>query len=215
MYLNNMALKAPKEAKFDEQRPRTASLADALFTATQQRVLGALFGQPDRSFFVTQLMELAGAGRGAVQRELERLRVGGLVTVHMRGTQKHFQANPESPLFDELRSIIQKTVGLARPIREALAFLEGDIHLALVFGSVAKRTDSSSSDIDLLVVADDVRLEDVYRVLMPVEEALARRISTKLYSREEFDERRASGNAFIQRVLAGPVIELIGETDGA
>ncbi len=66
------------------------SLADALFTSTQQRVLGALFGQPDRSFFVTQIMELAHSGRGAVQRELGRLLQGGLVTVQMIGTQKHF-----------------------------------------------------------------------------------------------------------------------------
>jgi len=205
--LNSMSLVTSKRAK-------TESLADALFTATQQRVLGALFGQPDRSFFVTQLMGLAGSGRGAVQRELERLQKSGLVTVQMIGTQKHFQANPESPLFNELRSIIQKTVGLAGPIREALELLEGNIHLALVFGSVAKRTDTSSSDIDLLIVADDVRLEDAYKILMPVEEALARRISTKLYMLAEFRERRDSGNAFIQRILAGPVIELIGTVDG-
>ena len=100
-----------------------SSLADALFTSTQQRVLGALFGQPDRSFFVTQIMELAGSGRGAVQRELARLLQSGLVTVKMVGTQKHYQANPASPLFDELCSIIQKTVGLAGPIRAALELL--------------------------------------------------------------------------------------------
>jgi len=97
-----------------------SSLADALFTATQQKVLGVLFGQPDRSFFVTQIMELANAGRGAVQRELERLRQGGLVTVRNVGTQKHFQANPDSPLFDELCGIVQKTVGLAYNAAHAL-----------------------------------------------------------------------------------------------
>lgn len=192
-----------------------ASLADALFTSTQQRVLGALFGQPDRSFFVTQIMELAGSGRGAVQRELERLLKGGLVTVRMMGTQKHYQANPESPVFDELRHIIQKTVGLAGPIREALESMTGTIDLALIFGSVAKRTDTSSSDIDLLMVAEDIRLEDVYKALMPVEETLARGISTKLYTPVEFKERLDTENAFIQRVLAGPVIELIGSVDGS
>ena len=93
------------------------AISDALFTSTQQRVLGALFGQPDRSFFVTQIMELAKSGRGAVQRELERLHRGGLVTVHKVATQKHFQADATSPLFNELCGIIQKTVGLAGPIR--------------------------------------------------------------------------------------------------
>jgi len=190
-----------------------SSLADALFTATQQKVLGVLFGQPDRSFFVTQIMELAGSGRGAVQRELERLRQGGLVTVTNVGTQKHFQANPDSPLFDEVCGIVQKTVGLAGPIREALKALTGDIQLALVFGSVANRSDSSSSDIDVLIVADDLHLEDLYKVLMPVEGVLARRISIKLYRPEEFGDRRDHDNGFIQRVLASPVIELIGSVD--
>ena len=197
------------------RRTRKSSLADALFTTTQQRVLGALFGQPDRSFFVTQIMKLAGSGRGAVQRELERLLKGGLVTVRMVGTQKHYQANPESPVFDELRGIIQKTVGLAGPIREAFEAMGNPIHIALIFGSVAKRTDTSTSDIDVLIVADDVRLEDVYKALVPVEEMLARRISTKLYSLAEFEERREKEEGFVQRVLAGPVIELIGSIDGA
>ncbi len=160
-------------------------------------------------------MELAGSGRGAVQRELERLLKGGLVTVRMMGTQKHYQANPESPVFDELRGIIQKTVGLAGPIREALESLTGTIHLALIFGSVAKRTDSSSSDIDVLIVADDVRLEDIYKALMPVEKALARRISSKLYTPAEFQDRRAKENGFVQRLLADPVIDLIGSVNGS
>ncbi len=190
-----------------------SSLADALFTATQQKVLGVLFGQPDRSFFVTQIMELAGSGRGAVQRELERLRQGGLVTVRNVGTQKHYQANPDSPLFDEVCGIVQKTVGLAGPIRESLETLSGDIQLALIFGSVANRSDSSSSDIDVLIVADDLHLEDLYKVLMPVEGVLARRISIKLYRPEEFGDRRDHDNGFIQRVLASPVIELIGSVD--
>lgn len=209
---------AVSERKLKVEGPakaRGSSLADALFTSTQQKVLGALFGQPDRSFFVTQIMELAGSGRGAVQRELERLRKGGLVSVHMMGTQKHYQADPDSPLFDELCGIIQKTVGLASPIREALQTISGNIQLALIFGSVAKKTDSSSSDIDVLVVADGVMLEDTYKALMPVEAALARRISTKLYTPAEFEERIDNNNAFIQRVLACPVIELIGTIDGA
>ncbi len=213
-----MICMANSEGKSEFDRPtqaRSSSLADALFTSTQQKVLGALFGQPDRSFFVTQIMALAGSGRGAVQRELERLRKGGLVTIHMMGTQKHYQANPDSPLFNELRGIMQKTVGLASPIRKALQAISGNIQLALIFGSVAKKTDSSSSDIDVLVVADGVMLEDTYKAFMPVEATLARRISTKLYTPAEFKERLDNGNAFIQRVLEGPVIELIGTIDGA
>jgi predicted nucleotidyltransferase len=189
------------------------SISDALFTSTQQRVLGALFGQPDRSFFVTQIMELANSGRGAVQRELGRLLKGGLVSVRMMGTQKHYQANPESPLFDELCGIIQKTVGLAGPIREALESLPELPTLALIYGSVAKRTDTSGSDIDLLVVSDNAELEQIYAALMPVERVLARPISLTLYTASEYQRRLEEGNPFLGRVLDGPVINLIGSVD--
>ena len=96
---------------------RGASLADALFTGTQQRVLGLLFGQPKRSYYANELIGLAGAGSGAVQRELARLTRGGVLTVQPVGNQKHYRANPDSPLFAELCSIAQKALGLASDVR--------------------------------------------------------------------------------------------------
>src|SRR4051794_12518260 len=105
-------------------KPRASrghSVADALFSTTQQRVLALLFGQPNRSFYATELITQTGAGSGAVQRELARLEQSGLVTVKRLGSQKHYQANPRSPLYDELCAIVQKTVGLAEPVRAALA----------------------------------------------------------------------------------------------
>ena len=125
-------------------------LADALFTTTQQRVLALLFGQPARSFFVTELIELTGSGSGAVQRELKRLTSSGLVTVKRVGNQKHYQANPDSPVFEELRGLVVKTVALAEPIRQALEPLADRIELALLYGSVVKGTDTTQSDIDII-----------------------------------------------------------------
>ena len=104
MLMPNMGRKAAPP------RPRRSTgLADALFSRTQQRVLGLLFGQPDRSFYATELIGLTGSWSGAVQRELARLEQSGMVTVRRLGTQKHYQANPESPLFAELCAIARKT----------------------------------------------------------------------------------------------------------
>jgi len=191
------------------------SLADALFTSTQQRVLALLFGQPDRSFFVTQIMSLAGSGRGAVQRELKRLSESGLVTVRNIATQKHYQANPASPLFRELCGIVQKTVGLNAPIVAALEPLADKIEVAFIYGSVAKGADRSDSDIDLMVVADDIRLEDLFAILAPVEQLLDRPISPTLLSNKEFAKRRKSDGSLVARVLSGPTIALIGSVDAA
>jgi len=158
-------------------------------------------------------MRLANSGRGAVQRELERLRVGGLVNVKMVGTQKHYQANPESPLFDELCSIVQKTVGLKEPLLDAIASLPMAVQFAAVYGSVAKGTETSSSDVDLMVVSDGLVLEELYAAIAPAEDLLSRRINPTLYTPSEFDRRRESGNAFLSRVLDGPLIILAGSID--
>jgi len=148
-----------------KRAPRRESLADALFTTTQQRVLGLLFGQPDRSFYATELIAMTAAGSGAVQRELARLEQTGLVVVSRLGTQKHYQANPDSPLFAELCGIVRKTVGLAEPLRETLAPLASGIAAAFVYGSVAKGGDSATSDIDLMVVSDSLTYADVFAAL--------------------------------------------------
>lgn len=135
------------------------SLADALFTRTQQRVLGVLFGQPDRSFYASELIRTAGTGSGAAQRELAKLENSGLVVGRRVGHQKHYQANAEAPLFGELRGIVLKTVGLAEPLRAVLKPLSSAIRAAFVYGSVAKAGDHAASDIDLMIVRDTLSHE--------------------------------------------------------
>jgi predicted nucleotidyltransferase len=186
------------------------TLADALFTATQQRVLGLLFGHPERSFFATELIHLAHVGSGAVQRELRRLSEGGLVRVFYVGNQKHYQANPDSPIFEELCGIIEKTVGLIEPLHAALKALQDRIELAVLYGSVAKGADHAGSDIDLLIVSDDLALEECYAALSPAEDRLLRKINPTLYTRAEFERRRESDNSFLIRVFQSKHVVLIG-----
>jgi len=200
--------------KTTTRRRRESSLADALFSTTQQRVLGFLFGQPERSFYATELIGLAGAGSGAVQRELARLEQSGLVTVRRLGTQKHYQANPESPLFNELVGIARKTVGLAEPLREALAPLASRVIAAFVYGSVAKRRDTAASDIDLMVVSDSLTYADVFGALEPLAARLGRTINPTVYSRRELARRRKEDNAFVTRVLAQDKVWIVGAEDG-
>ncbi len=189
------------------------NLADALFTTTQQRVLALLFGQPSRSFFASELIELTGSGSGAVQRELKRLTSSGLLTLKRIGKQKHYQANPDCPVFEELCALVRKTVAMVEPIRQALAPLTKKVERALIYGSVVKGTDTASSDIDLLVVADDLTLEALYTALAPVEASLDRKVSPTLYTRKEYDDRLAAGNPFLTRVLTGEHLVLMGSPD--
>ncbi len=109
-----------------------SALAGALFSAVELRVLALLFGQPDRSFQGAELIRLAHSGDGAVHRVLTRLAGSGLVTVTRIGNQKHYRANREAPIFEELHGLIIKTVGLRGPLQVALAPLARRITAAFV-----------------------------------------------------------------------------------
>lgn len=190
-----------------------AGLAGALFTGTQQRVLGLLFGQPDRSFYATEIISLADVGSGAVQRELARLAQSGLVTLRPVGNQKHYQANPDSPIFAELCGIARKTVGLAEPLRQALAPLASQIRAAFVYGSIAKKQDSARSDIDLMLVSDTLTFGDTYLALNEASKRLGREVNPTIFTLQDFARRRQEEGSFVSRVLEQPKVWLIGGED--
>lgn len=196
-----------------QRQRRAASLADALFSTTQQRVLGLIFGQPLRSFYATELIGLIGAGSGAVQRELARLENSGLVTVSRVGTQKHYQANPASPIYSELCSIAQKTVGLAEPLREVLGPLVPKVRAAFVYGSVAKREDTAASDIDLMLISEEVEYADLFALLEEATSRLGRAVNPTVLTPKSLARKVKEGDAFVNRVLSQPKIWLIG-SDG-
>jgi predicted nucleotidyltransferase len=194
-------------------RPASAqrtSVADALFSKGQQRVLAVLFGNPGRSFYANEIIALADSGTGAVQRELARLESAGLVTVKRVGKQKHYQANPEAPVFAELRAMVLKTSGLGDVLRNALARLSGDIRAAFVYGSVAKREDTATSDIDLMVISDRLTYADLFAALEEATGWLGRKVNPTVYTPRELARRIRQGNAFVRGVLSRPKTWLIG-----
>lgn len=188
-------------------------LADALFSPVQQRVLALLFGHPERSFRSSELISLADSGTGAVHRQLVRLAESGLVTVTRAGNQKHYQANPDSPVFSELHGLVIKTIGLAGPLEEALAPFRERIQAAFVYGSIAKGSDTARSDIDLLVISDEVAYSDLYSALQEAEATLGRPVHVNLTTLEEWRRKLAAGNPFVTKVQAQPKIFLIGSAD--
>jgi predicted nucleotidyltransferase len=191
----------------------TKSIADALFSRTQQRVFSLLFGQPERTFATSELIALAGSGSGAVQREVQRLVDSKLVTFTAAGRHKRYQANSAAPIFEELRAIVDKTTGVPDRLRAALAPLASRIQLALLYGSVAKETDTAASDLDVLLMSDNLALEDVFAALDKAEQQLGRRVSPTLYTSEEFHRRRRDRQSFLNRVLAGKHVVLVGSED--
>lgn len=191
-------------------RKDAPGLADALFAKVQQRVLGVLFGNSRRSFYANEVIGLARSGTGAVQRELARLEASGLVTVTRVGKQKHFQANAASPVFEELRALVLKTVALADVLRAALAPVSRRIRAAFVYGSIARGEDTAASDVDLIVIADGVTYADLFAALEEASGQLGRKVAPTIYSPKELSRRVKHDNAFVTRGLGQPKLWLIG-----
>lgn len=192
---------------------KRVGIADALFSKVQQRVLGLLFGQPERRFQSAELIRLAASGTGAVQRCVKDLAASGLVSVTAIGNQRHYQANAQSPVFNELRVLLLRTVALAGPVRAALAPLSDRIHEAFIFGSVAKGSERAASDVDLLVISDLLNYSILYESLSAAEMQLARRVNPVLLTLEQWRNRLSRDESFASRIVRGEVI-VIQEAPG-
>lgn len=191
-------------------RTQTASLAGALFTPVQQRVLGLLFGQPDRRFQSAELIRLAQGGTGGVHRQLKRLEASGLLTVTRSGNQLFYQANADSPIFEDLHGLISKTAGLAEPLRRALAAHAQTITAAFVYGSVAKGTDRATSDIDLMVLSDSLSYSEAFGSLQTVEAELGRPVNPTVMRSATWRAKRAKKDSFVSRIATQPRIFVLG-----
>ena len=181
---------------------------DFLLTPGLQRVLGAVYANPARSFTLNELLARAGTGKGSTQQQIDRLvEVGVLVEEPRRGRQRSIRANTAFFLYPELRSIAQKSFGLAEPLREALVPFEPQIAEAFVFGSVVSGTDSHQSDIDLVVVGTAPLLE-LTQALLELEQRLGRPVHLNLYAPSEWSQLTGS-DSVLAPIAHGPRIPIL------
>lgn len=186
------------------------SIANALFSKVQQRVLALIFGHPERSFYTSEIVRNVHSGTGAVERELSRLRLSGLISIEQIGNQKHYRANPQSPIFEELCGIVLKTVAIAEPLKRALEPYAHKIKTAFVFGSVAKHADTASSDIDLMVIGEELNYGDLYAALQHAEITLRRKVNPIFLSEGEWRRKSSDKGSFTSSLLTRPKIFIIG-----
>ena len=191
-------------------KPHTLSLSNALFSKVQQRVLALIFSHPERSFYTSEIVRNVHSGVGAVERELSKLERSGLVTVERIGNQKHYRANQAAPIFEELRGLVEKTVGLAEPIRKSFEPYADAIKTAFVYGSVAKETDTAQSDIDLMVIGDDLNYSDLYTAAQSVESKLRRKVNPLFLSLQDWQRKASDEGSVISKISHSPKIFIVG-----
>ena len=185
------------------------SAAEVLFSKTQQRVLRALFALPTSSAGVSysELLRLTSAGAGGIHRELQQFVRAGLVRERPVGGRRIYFPNEAHPIYEELRAIARKLLGIPALVKKALEPFSMQIERAFIYGSVARNAEDAESDIDAMVIGNPP-VEKVLGALQEIEPALGRHVSARFYDPVEFHKLGAS-NAFLQRVQAGATIELI------
>jgi DNA-binding transcriptional ArsR family regulator len=185
-------------------------LTETLLGKTRRSILSILYGHADETFYLRQLVRVAGGGTGAVQRELKALTDAGIILRLVKGRQVYYQANARCAVYPELKSLVMKTAGMGDALKIALVPLAERIQLAFIYGSVAHGGESRDSDVDLFVVGD-VTLAELVEALGPVQLTLNREINPTVYPIDEFRSRQAAGHHFIKTVLEGNKVFLIGE----
>jgi len=184
-------------------------LEQLLGSKLRAKVIGWLLTHPEERFSVRQLADLLQRDPTNTGRELARLASLGVLTCAVEGRQKHYQANANSPVFNELRGLALKTTGLADVVRAALEPLGDRVRLAFVFGSMARGEAGASSDVDLLVVGD-VSLAELVRALGPAQTALGREVNPAVYPPGEFRSKLAQKHPFLSRAVRGPRLAIVG-----
>lgn len=190
------------------------ALASLFFGSYRSRVLGLLLLHPDEAFHLREIARITDTQPGTLRRELKRLEEAGVLRSERLGNLLRYRADTACPVYEELRGLLKKTVGLVDILRDALAPLASRIRLALVYGSVASGTERHASDLDVLVVGD-VAFEEVVAALYPCQQWLRREVNANVYDEAEFGRKASQPGEFLSRVLAQPVLRILGCIDDA
>ncbi len=190
--------------------PYKEDISQTLFGKTRRAVLSLLYSHVDEAFYLRQIVRVAGVGLGAVQRELKLLSDAGIIQRIVRGRQVYYQANPQCPVFAELKNLVVKTVGVGAVLQTALAPLGDRINVAVIYGSIARSEEHRGSDVDLLVVGK-VTFAEIVSSLSEAQKTINREINPTVYPPVEFRSKLAAGHHFLSTVLRGPMLFLIGD----
>jgi len=195
--------------KMSTKRKNTG-LASALFGKTRRVILSMLYSNTDEKFYLRQIIRAAGVGLGAVQREVKNLTDAGIILRSIQGRQAYYQANPECPLFTELKSLVVKTVGIGDILRSALSPLDNRIDLAFIYGSFARGEDKKGSDVDVMIVGD-VTFNEIISAIQPAQNKLGREVNPTIYPPDEYKSKVEQNHHFLKSVLGEEKIFIIGD----
>jgi len=174
-------------------------------------LLALFFTNPTQRYYLRELERTLGYSAGSIRRELIRFQEDRLFNTRRLGNLLFYELNTRHPLFEELRSIVFKTVGVEGTLKKALSLIKG-IDVAFIYGSFASGKEGSGSDVDLMIIGD-CDIPSINEKLAVLEKKFKREINLTTYSMREYKAKKKAGSGFILDLLNNPRIMLIGTED--
>jgi predicted nucleotidyltransferase len=190
----------------------SSAILDAIFPSIRASVLSSLLLDPERWWFLSELARHLTVRPSSLQRELDSLVDAGIIARREDGRRVYFKANASSPVFKDLRGLVEKTAGLVPALSNALALFGHRIDIAFLYGSLARGEGRSTSDVDVLIVGS-VKQIDLVPILRKLEDRFGREVNATLYTPQEFRTKLAAGDHFLGSVMKGRTILLKGSID--
>jgi predicted nucleotidyltransferase/DNA-binding transcriptional ArsR family regulator len=191
---------------------RKSPVLDALFPQVRQKLLATTLLSPTKWWYLSELASHLKTSPSSLQRELESLTRSGILEGRQDGRRTYYRARRDSPVFHDLRELFAKTAGIVPVLQAELGKFSDKIHWGAIYGSIARSEEGPESDIDLLIVGD-VATADLVPMLQRVEDKFGRAVNVKRYSEQEFSEKVRDGDHFLQSVLRGDLVSLVGSRD--
>ncbi len=186
-----------------------AATLNAIFPLTRAGILSSVLLEPERWWFLSELARHLRVRPSSLQRELDSLVDAGILARRVDGRRVYFKADSGSPIFKDLRGLVEKTAGIVPALSSALGTFGHRIEVAILYGSLARGEGRSTSDVDVLIVGS-VKQIDLVPVLRQLEDRFSREVNATLYSPQEFRTRLAAGDHFLSSVMKGRTILLKG-----
>ncbi len=179
------------------------TILDSLFPRIRQGLLAATLSRPGKWWYLSELANFLRTTPSSLQRELSSLVKSGILRRRKDGNRAYFKAESRSPIFTDLRRIVEKTRGVTLNLRKALQPFHGKIVCAFVYGSFARHEAHALSDVDVLVIGS-LRLGELLPALRDLEKRLNRDVNVTTWTVRGFRDKIARGEHFSQALLDGP-----------
>lgn len=181
-----------------------------LFKSKTRKALFKLyFSNPDAEYYLRELERVLDIPVSMIRKELARLEKEGVFTLHKKGNLSYYRVNKSYLLFEELKSIVFKTIGIQRILKEALKKVK-DVNAAFIYGSFAKGDEKATSDVDILI-AGNPDGDKLAQEINGAEKATKREINYTVYAMGEFRKKKRNKDSFILDILENPKIFLVGD----